>query len=72
MKIYILSAVFFLLFSDIPGFGFRGSEILGVVEIILIPMVVTVFSPSRLAVIFPVTIATIMIYVNLFYLKLIK
>lgn len=71
LKIYILSAVFFLLFSDIPGLGFRGSELLGIVEIIVIPLMVYAFSPSRWAAIFPVLIGAILIYVNLFYTKLI-
>lgn len=71
LKIYILSAVFFLLFSDISGFGFRGSELLGIVEIILIPLIVYIFYPLRWASFFLIIIAAIMMYVNLFHTKLI-
>ena len=39
IKIYILSSLSFIVFSDIPTLAFRVSELLGIVEIVLIPYI---------------------------------
>lgn len=72
-KIYALSLFSFLFFSKIPVFAFRVQELLGVVEIILIPVLVYIFSEKykilgRLAV---CSIALVLLLLNIYYVKLI-
>jgi hypothetical protein len=49
VKIYIFSVASFVLFADIPVFSFRISELLGVVEIILLPMIIYLIRQKILA-----------------------
>lgn len=71
-KIYVLSLFVFLFFSKIPVFAFRTQELLGVVEIILIPSLIFIF-PKKfkylglMAVWF---IALIFFLMDIFYVKL--
>jgi hypothetical protein len=71
LEIYILSHVFFILFSDIPALSFRISELLGVVEIILIPFLIYLFKGKRIPLFFPIGIGAVMLWLSLFYDKLI-
>lgn len=71
LKIYTLSIIIFVMFSDFPVISFRISELLGIVEIILIPFLLYLFKPKRLAILFPIGIALLMFMLNLFYVKLI-
>ncbi len=73
LKIYSLSLFSFLFFSRIPVFSFRIQELLGVVEIILIPTIVYLFSErfqwlGKLSV-WMVSLGFLLL--NIFYIKLV-
>lgn len=74
LKIYSLSLFSFLFLSRIPVFSFRVQELLGVVEIILIPTIVYVFSDRfRWAGKFTVwAISLGFLLLDVFYIKLIS
>jgi hypothetical protein len=44
IKFYVLSCFIFIAFADIPVIAFRVSELLGIVEIVLIPLIIYLFS----------------------------
>lgn len=69
LKIYALSLFSFLFLSKIPVFAFRIQELLGVVEIIIIPLIIFIF-PSRfrwLGKISVVVTALILFMIDVFY-----
>jgi len=73
LKIYALSLFSFLFFNKIPVFSFRLQELLGVVEIVLIPTIIFLFPDKfkwigRLSV---WAIALTFLLLNIFYIKLI-
>jgi len=72
VKIYSLSLFSFLFLSKIPVFAFRIQELLGVVEIILIPCLVFIFSERFrfLGVILVWAIAVVFFLMNIYYVKL--
>ena len=72
-KIYALSLFSFLFFSKIPVFAFRIQELLGVVEIILIPVLIYIFSEryKMLARLTVCSIALVLLLLNIYYVKLI-
>lgn len=72
IKIYCISLVSYIIFSQISAFATRISELFGIVEIILIPFVFYIFRPiyfSKLLVIF---IGFSFLLIVLFYVKLIE
>ncbi|WP_264566688.1 EpsG family protein [Flavobacterium sp. N3904] len=71
VKIYTIALSCFVIFSDIPVVSFRISELLSIVEIVLIPFLLYVFKEKKIAVLFPITIGLFMLLINLFYIKLI-
>lgn len=71
MKVYCISLMAFPIFATMPVVGFRVSELYGIVEIILIPLLYYVFTP-RIASIFIVILAAAAVaFVSVFYSKLI-
>lgn len=70
LKIYILSICVYFLFSFSPIFSNRLSDMLGLVEIILLPNLVLLFKPNTLGRVFIVLYAFSLFYLNIFYLKL--
>lgn len=73
IKIYSLSLFLFIFLSKIPVFSFRMQELLGVVEIIIIPCLVYIF-PKKirfLGVILVFAIALVFFLMNVYYVKLI-
>lgn len=70
IKIYSIGLMSFLLFSDFPVVSFRISELLLSVEIIIIPFLLYLFKPTYLARLIPIGIGAILLYINLFYTKL--
>lgn len=72
LKIYFLSLFSFLLFADIPGFAFRISELLGIVEIILFPLMIYIYTPRRISILFPLFVGQLMLSLSLFITQLIK
>ncbi len=62
----------FPLFSAIPLLGYRGSELLGVVEIILYPLLIYCFKQKIIGTIFVILISALLLTINLTYKVLIK
>jgi hypothetical protein len=71
LKIEALSLISFVLFSAMPVFAFRISELFGVVEIILIPFIYYVFKPRFLSKALVIFIGLCMLLINIFYVNLI-
>jgi len=71
LKIEAFSLTSFILFSAMPVFAFRISELLGVVEIILIPFMYYAFKPKLLSTSIVVSAGLGLLLINLFYIKLI-
>lgn len=72
IKIYVWGLFSFLIFSSVAGFAFRISELYGIVEIILLPYITIAFVQKKLAYIFPIMISTFILYIELFYVKLLS
>ena len=70
IKIYVISLLSLPLFSDVPVIGFRISELMGVVEVILIPLLISVFVQKRIAKVYIVIVGALMLFMNLFYTQL--
>lgn len=49
LKIYCIAAASFVLFSNIPVLAFRISELLGIVQIILMPLILYIVKPKYMA-----------------------
>ncbi len=71
IKIYVWGVACFVIFAKIPAFGFRISELLSIVEIVAVPMIAYAFIQKRLSMFFAVMVASIFLFINLFYAKLI-
>jgi len=72
LKLYILSICSFYLFSSVPAIAFRISEMLGISEIILLPMIVYVFKEKTIAVGFVIGFALLNLVINVQILKLVN
>lgn len=70
LKIYALSLVALVLFSDIPVFAFRISELLQVIEIVLLPLIAYTFTSRVLGKLIVVCISLMIAFINVFYTKL--
>lgn len=64
LKINILSIASFVIFADVPVFSFRISELLGIVEIILVPMIFYILRPK----IFTFALCTVFAFGTLYML----
>jgi hypothetical protein len=71
IKIYILSLFSFVALSDIPAFAFRISQLLGIVEIVLIPLIIYIIHPKIIGKIIVGLIGILFLYLTLFYEKLV-
>lgn len=71
IKIYVWGVISFVVFAKIPAFGFRISELLCIVEIATVPMIAYAFVQKRLAMTFAIGVASVFLFINLFYSKLI-
>jgi hypothetical protein len=70
LKVYCIGAASFMLFSKIPVFAFRINELLGIVQIVLMPFMLYIIKPKYIAftmvIIFAlVTISNLLIHVGL-------
>jgi len=72
VKIYVFSIASFLLFADIPVLGFRISELLGIVEIILVPLILYFLRPRIIAYIICFLFAIGNLYMTIIYAELLK
>ena len=70
LKIYALSLASLVLFSDIPVVAFRISELLQVVEIVLLPLLVYIFTPRYLGKLVVIFVSMIIVIINIFYIQL--
>ncbi|RDC54245.1 EpsG family protein [Pedobacter chinensis] len=71
LKIYIIALSTFVLFSDFPTLAFRITELLQVVEVILIPLIVYAFVEKRWATLLPISFAALLMWLIIFYTKII-
>lgn len=71
MKVYCISLMAFPIFATMPVVGFRISELYGIVEIILIPLLYYVFTPRIVSRFIVIVIAMIVVFISVFYSKLI-
>jgi hypothetical protein len=67
---YTLSIGFYVLFSDIPALSSRLSEYIGIVEIILVPMFISIINPKYIAYLFIFLWAFALFCTDLFYTKM--
>lgn len=72
LKLYGLSLFSYLLLSQNTIFAMRISELIGVVEILLIPMIYYIFKERVFGTILVVFISVIYLYINIFYTVLIQ
>lgn len=72
IKIQGLTLVVFLLLARMPIFAWRVSQLMGIVEIIAIPMLIYVLKPKWVAKVCVIFIALGMMLINIFYSELIK
>lgn len=70
LQCYIWSIVILVIFQDLPVFAFRISDLLGCVEIILVPCVLYIFKSKPLAMIFVQVMSLGIFLVNVFKVKL--
>lgn len=71
IKIYIISISSYYILSFNPAFAGRVNDMLGIVEIILFPMLIFLFTPKILPKFLLFIIASMFLFLNLYYLKLI-
>ncbi|MGL4364087.1 MAG: EpsG family protein [Bacteroidales bacterium] len=71
MKVWGIGLALFVFLATMPVFAFRVSEILSVVEFITIPFFLYIFKPTFYAKISLFVIASVILLINIFYVKLI-
>ena len=71
INMYAISLVVFTVFGSIPAFASRLSELFGMVEIILFPLLVYLFKPRILGSFVVVLLALVFLLINLYYVELI-
>lgn len=67
VKIFTISLCSFILFAFMPVIGFRMSELFGIVEIILIPLILYIFKQTYISRLIVVLIGLLLLLTNLFY-----
>ena len=72
LKIYAISLAALILLSDIPVFAFRISELLQVIEIVLLPLIAYIFSSKYVGRLSVICISLMIALVNVFYIKLLS
>jgi hypothetical protein len=70
IKLSILSTFFFVALADIPAFGFRISDIFGIIDCLMLPFLIYLFKNRLVGKLLVVFIALINISILLFYVKL--
>lgn len=69
IKCYVLSIVLLIMFSKLPVFGYRISEVFGIVEFIVIPFLLFVYRPRQLILIIIFFFGLFFLSIDLFYNK---
>lgn len=70
LKIYTISLAAMPLFAPIPVVAFRTHELLGIVEIILVPTLVFLFRPTNIAYLVVILYGFCLLMISLFYNRL--
>ena len=71
IKIYIVSISSYYILSFNPAFAGRINDMFGIVEIILFPMIMFLFKPKIFPKLLILCMASMFIFLNLYYLKII-
>lgn len=72
IKIYVISISIYALFSEMPVIAVRLSELLGVVEILLIPILVFIFRNKKTGYIMVSLVSTVVLLMNIYYNNLLR
>lgn len=72
IRVYALSIVSLIVFSPLPVFAFRVSELYGIVEIVLFPLLYYALKPKWASRLIVISIAFVMICITVFYNGLIR
>lgn len=71
-KLHFISLVMFYLFSSLVVFAWRFSELFGIVQFLLFPMMVHSFKEKWVGQIITIIVAGLMFYLNVFYANLLN
>lgn len=71
MKIFCISLISFPIFAVMPVMGFRISELFGVIEIVLFPLIFYVFKPQIVSKLLVLMIGFVVLSISIFYSELI-
>lgn len=71
IKIYVISISFYYILSFNPAFAGRINDMFGIVEIILFPMIMFLFTPKILPRLLIFTLSSMFLFLNLYYNKII-
>jgi len=71
-KIYAFSIFFFIAFADLPVMAGRVSQLLGIVEIVLVPFFIYLLTPKYYAVAIAVLFGLLIMYKQLYYSDLLN
>lgn len=69
-KIYSFSVFIFIALADLPVIAGRISQLLGIVEVVVVPFIIYLLSPKYVAVFLSITFAMLILYKQLYYSKL--
>lgn len=72
LKIYCIAAASFVLFSNIPVLAFRISELLGIVQIVLMPFLIYIIKPKYIALAMVIAFAIVFISNDLIHIGFLK
>lgn len=72
LKIYCISAASLVTLSNIPVLAIRVSELLNIVQIILIPFLLYIIKPKYIALVLVIVYALIIISINLLYAPILR
>lgn len=72
LKIYCIAAASFVLFSNIPVIAFRISELLGIVQIVLMPFILYIVKPKYIAFAMVIVFALVSISNDLIHVGFLK
>jgi hypothetical protein len=72
IKIYALSIFFFIAFADLPVLAGRISQLFGIVEVVLVPLVIYILNPKYLSVALAIIFGMLIMYKQLYYSDLLN
>jgi hypothetical protein len=72
IKIYALSIFFFIAFADLPVLAGRISQLFGIVEVVLVPLLIYILNPKYLSVALAIIFGMLIMYKQLYYSDLLN